>query len=1329
MTKKITLSFVLFGLIYFLTSVLYSQTLDPNTVDGNIYVKFNDFTDVYQDESGKYHIDGLPEVENVLSKYQIERAYNSFKGSPSELLMKTYRIVLTDMNKSASLIQELNRLQEVDYAEPVPLFRTTYTPNDLGNQSGSPNQWGLYQIDAQDAWDITLGDPTVLVAIVDDAVDIDHEDLNPVIWTNTAEIPNNGIDDDGNGRVDDVNGYDVANNDNDPRPDNSQMTHGTHVAGISGAATDNNKGVASIGAGVTILPVKATYSAGFVTDGYEGITYAANNGAHVINCSWGGSSSSSTGQNVITTAYNQGSIIVAAAGNNNVSSPFYPAAFTNVISVASTTTGDIKSSFSNYGSTVDISAPGSSIYATVPNNGYSNKSGTSMASPMVAGLVGLIYSVDPTLSKTDVENCLLNTADDIDPVNPSYAGQLGSGRINAEQALICAQGLSNPLPIDVGTQLITAPNTSYTSCSPLPVTVTATFRNFGINTQSGIPVNFELDTNGTVIQSVSETLNQSLVQGSTNSYTFSQQLTLPGPGVYTLKVFTSLSGDGNAANDMKQITITVSGSQTIFTEDFESGSFATNGWTTNNPDNNNGWSINSVSGASSGSQAAEMDMFYYSTGERDQLISQSFDFSNNSALELMLEYAHRRRDQTVADSLIIKVSTDGGATYPNVVFAEAENGSGNFGTGAITNNVQFNPSSPSDWCYAGGVGASCLSIDLSAFDGQPNVKIMFETYSGSGNNLYLDNLEISGGCATSGGSQLPSSDFYANQTTVCSGEQVSFTNSASNATSYSWVFTGGTPGTSTQANPIITYAQPGTYMVQLTASNSAGSDVETKNGYITVHQSPSSGFNYNNVGSLQVNFTDQSNGATNLSWDFGDGNSSNNSNPSHTYSAAGTYNVCLIAGNQNCPADTVCQSVVVTTTSQGPAPTAQMSLSSNAVCQGDVINFFDQSANNPTSWQWSFQGGTPASSTSQNPNITYYTPGTYDVTLVAANANGSDTLTQTGVITVYAVPVANFNHTASGLIVSFSDLSTGATSWNWNFGDGNTSSSQNPQHTYASAGTYQVCLVSDNAGCPSDSKCINVTVTSPTGGQAPQANYSVSTSNVCAGSAIQFFDQSTNSPVTWSWTFQGGTPATSTNQNPTVTYSAAGTYDVTLISSNSSGSDTIYQNAVINVYDQPVAAFNYFASGLTVNFQNASSGSTSWTWGFGDGSFSSSASPSYTYSAPGTYQVCLTADNPACSDDLKCDSITIDSTSSSTSIADLDRGVENLLIYPNPTEDVLNIQFDNVNRENVTIRLVDLLGKTHYNFKSNSTNIEFNHQLFVTEYATGTYVLFVNGSP
>lgn len=285
------------------------------------------------------------------------------------------------------------------------------------------------------------------------------------------------------------------------------------------------------------------------------------------------------------------------------------------------------------------------------------------------------------------------------------------------------------------------------------------------------------------------------------------------------------------------------------------------------------------------------------------------------------------------------------------------------------------------------------------------------------------------------------------------------------------------------------------------------------------------------------------------------------------------------------------------TTSTPVAPVADFSASSTTVAEGAIVNFTDQSTNIPTSWAWTFTGGNPASSTAQNPSVQYDVAGSYSVSLTATNDGGSDAITKANYITVMALPVADFTANATtvdeGQSVQFTDLSTDATSWSWSFTGGTPSSStaQNPSVTYNTAGTYAVTLTATNAvGSDVMTKTGYITVNNVV--VVPVANFSASSTSVSEGGTVTFTDLSTNEPTSWSWTFSGGTPASSTAQNPTVTYGTAGTYDVTLVATNSAGSDTDVKTGYITVTSAPTT--------VTLSFTDFEGGWGIWTDGGGD---------------------------------------------------------------------------------------------------------------------------------
>jgi serine protease len=420
----------------FLTSQIFAQTVNPDYVDGVVHFKLNDNSvlelDPYQNT--------IPALNLLLITYSIDTLYKPFK-LPGTALDKVYRIKFSNAALVENLITELELIADVEFAEKIPLYRTTSTPNDFDSQ-----QWNLQKVNAEQAWNITTGSSSVVVAIVDNAVLHSHQDLAANRWINTTEqngIP--GLDDDLNGFADDIYGYDVADSDANPEPpsgtlNSSGFKHGTHVAGISTAATNNNVGVASLGYNCKFMSVKCSPNSSngdVITNAQDGVFYAMQAGADIISMSYGGSGGALVSELILNQAYASGIVLIAAAGNDNTNTQHFPAAYSNVIAVGATDQNDAKASFSNYGNWVDVMAPGVSIYSTLTENGntYGNLSGTSMATPLVAGLAALVLSHEPGLTPTQVKTKIQQGCENIDAQNAGLTGQLGAGRINAFHAL------------------------------------------------------------------------------------------------------------------------------------------------------------------------------------------------------------------------------------------------------------------------------------------------------------------------------------------------------------------------------------------------------------------------------------------------------------------------------------------------------------------------------------------------------------------------------------------------------------------------------------------------------------------------------------------------------------------------------------------------------------------------------------------------------------------------------------------------------------------------------------------------------------------------------
>ncbi|MCS6904421.1 MAG: fibronectin type III domain-containing protein [Bacteroidia bacterium] len=399
----------------------FAQKVHPDYWDGVVYlrVKKNRTLFLYSQKSDVQSLP--PKWQEIIKKYKVVSIQKA-STLPYPELQAYYKLLFDNHAQVYALMKELSSFPEIELVEQRPIDRIVSIPNDPYYSL----QWALHRINAPHAWSLTTGLSTIMIAIVDDGVRTTHQDLAPKV----------------------VAGWDVADGDPDPNPPifrttNTTFSHGTHCAGIAAAVTNNGIGIASIGYNVSILPVKCTRDntddPDVISHGYEGIEYAISRGAHVISLSWGSYRTFIYGQDLINRAVNNGIVVVGAAGNDNVSSKMYPAAYENVICVGATDSHDKKASFSNYGSHIDIMAPGTNILSTVAttNSSYATYNGTSMAAPLVAGLAALILSYRPGISPAGVEECIKNTAVDILPLNPGFAGQIGGGRIDAGAAMLC----------------------------------------------------------------------------------------------------------------------------------------------------------------------------------------------------------------------------------------------------------------------------------------------------------------------------------------------------------------------------------------------------------------------------------------------------------------------------------------------------------------------------------------------------------------------------------------------------------------------------------------------------------------------------------------------------------------------------------------------------------------------------------------------------------------------------------------------------------------------------------------------------------------------------
>ncbi|CAD5910740.1 S8 family serine peptidase [Planktothrix agardhii] len=364
----------------------------------------------------------------------VEKIISTYKNDPRfEYIEPDYIITLEDVEKPSSATESSEKITPQATTPNDPGYSQLWGLNNIGQSGGKADA----DIDAPEAWDIQRGNPNLVIGVIDTGVDYNHPDLVGNIWTNPGEIAGDRIDNDRNGYIDDVRGWDFAYNDNNPMDVDG---HGTHVAGTIAGKGNNGVGVTGVAWNAKIMPLKFLNDSGSgsLSNAILAINYATAKGVKLTNNSWGGGGYSQALSDAINTAGQRGALFIASAGNesnNNDANPAYPASYnlSNIISVASTTRTDGLSWFSNYGATtVDLGAPGSDIYSTLPNSSYGTLSGTSMASPHVTGAAALLWSQNPTWTAQQIKNRLMSTGDSISALN----GKTVSGkRLNINNAL------------------------------------------------------------------------------------------------------------------------------------------------------------------------------------------------------------------------------------------------------------------------------------------------------------------------------------------------------------------------------------------------------------------------------------------------------------------------------------------------------------------------------------------------------------------------------------------------------------------------------------------------------------------------------------------------------------------------------------------------------------------------------------------------------------------------------------------------------------------------------------------------------------------------------
>lgn len=445
--------FLMFLLILTAVSLVSAKTADYES--GKITLKLK------TDSSRSANSTGIAELDAKLRSFgmkQVSQRFNSSRKS-SSALQRILEIQIDPKYDALAVCNALSGHPGIEYVEPIYIDEVLEAPDDT-HYAASLN---FASMQAEAAWDIhkcEAGAEPVIIAIVDTGVPWKHPDLAQNIWNNLGEDANangytmyhngsawvmdtgdlNGLDDDGNGKIDDLIGWNlIANSAGDENNDPTDPGgHGTRVAGLAGARTNNAIGAAALSWNPVLMPISCSYpgQTSSIFRGYDGIIYAAENGAHIVNCSWGSTGFSAAARDAIAYAQSLGIIVVAAAGNSNNAIPLYPAAYPGVVAIASLMNSGVKWSGSNYGGYVDAGVPNESVYSTAGSSGYSISTGaTSYASPIGAAMLALIRSQNPGWTNAQVIKQFKATCDDIDILNPGRENLLGEGKINAFRAL------------------------------------------------------------------------------------------------------------------------------------------------------------------------------------------------------------------------------------------------------------------------------------------------------------------------------------------------------------------------------------------------------------------------------------------------------------------------------------------------------------------------------------------------------------------------------------------------------------------------------------------------------------------------------------------------------------------------------------------------------------------------------------------------------------------------------------------------------------------------------------------------------------------------------
>lgn len=1197
---------------------------------------------------GKNKIDSIAKGHGAI-KIKSFKPLRGKHGLPIERWRQIKVGKKTDIKKT---LAHLSRHPSVEAVE----LNFVHTPHLLPDDPSFSEQWGLdndglpfgqddADIDAPEAWELTTGSREVIIAVIDSGIDYNHPDLAANIWQNQDEIAGNGIDDDDNGYIDDIRGYNFA-------ADNADVfdyeTHGTHVAGIIGASSNNSVGVSGVSWNVQLMPLRffGGPESGSNAAAVNAILYAIDNGARVINASWGGSTYSQILADAIAAANDEGVLFVASAGNDEVDNDVYrsyPASYElpNIISVAASTYYDSPANFTNYGRySVDLMAPGYQIISTTVTNSYQTFSGTSMAAPHVTGVAALLLSQDPMRNAARLKDAILNT---VDPSHPNFRYlSLSGGRLNAFNALSC-------LPSALALQF-QSPVPSFTNAFPAE----------GLSIQ-------------TRVSSCDISINDALVTVSFDNG--EADLALFDDGQHN----DGAAGDGVYANTWLPqaagkvvMTATASHSSLIATSDSREGhvrehmSYKQVPTTYNWIDTSSG-TVHPLTDESNVTIPIGFDFNFYGVTRSTITISDNGYLTFGSAVPFF-DYLNADMPQwPLPNDIIAPYWDDFHLTKGGQVVSLLEGTTPNrrltiawvdvphyYSLGAALDAASFQATLYEE---SGDIVFNYKDTDFGTFGDDftsgISATVGLEDPSGEEATLYTFDDPIVFNETAIRYYRIPYAPGPDNRWPFAKINLPSYINVPRNYVytfdgspsydpdndpfSYSWNLGDGT--TASGPSPSHAYSSSGVYNIRLVV-NDGEFDSEPYNATLNIYNrlpaariwAPYSADKKTEVTMSGAKSTDDDGDPLTYSWDFGDGTSASGDNVTHTYTQTGSYTITMKVFDGEDWSLPATENITINNNQPFAILGGPYYATPNQVIQFDGSASYDKD-NDPLAYRWDFGDGTTG--TGPTPTHQYSSNGYYTVSLIV-NDGEEDSVTRNTTATIKNLaPTANaggpYNGFKNQAIVfdgsASSDPDGDALSYYWGFGGNTTVSGVAPSYVFTSAGTYTVTLrVSDGStGSGLDSAVVTVV------DQAPIANAGGPYSGL-KNQAIVFDGSASNDPdgddLSYSWNFGDGTSGS--GSNPSHTYSLHGDYTVSLTVSD--GQNSVTATTIVTITNQaPVANTGGPYSGLknqAIIFDGLASSdpdgdALTYSWNFGDGKTGSGITPSHVYYSGGTYTVTL----------------------------------------------------------------------------------------------------------